>query len=187
MRVVGTLNACICSEYKRSSECSVNTVYSEIQHLRKYGTDPLRALFPPGSSLGPSAGDACSLARRAPATLGAAACSRGMSALAGRQGSPAVAPSSSRGDWSMRGWRHARAWLMLCERAKVRVQHRRAVSRGRVSVVLSGATVFTIFTICCLEPLYSYICAAAPRALLLRNHLKLAHPTLHDSMLNCAR
>ena len=28
-------------------------------------------------------------------------------------------------------WRHARAWLMLCERAKVRVLHRRAGRRGR--------------------------------------------------------
>ena len=31
-------------------------------------------------------------------------------------------------------WRHARAWLMLCERAKIRVQHRRAAGR-RGSVV----------------------------------------------------
>ena len=32
-------------------------------------------------------------------------------------------------------WRHARALLILCERAKVRVLHRRAGRRGRVSVV----------------------------------------------------
>ena len=36
--------------------------------------------------------------------------------------------------------RHARAWLMLCERAKVRVLHRRAGIRGRISVVWNHFT-----------------------------------------------
>ena len=44
-------------------------------------------------------------------------------------------------------WRLARAWLMLCEHAKVRVQHRRAVIRGRISVVWNH---------------FTPICAAAP-------------------------
>ena len=55
----------------------------------------------------------------------------------------------------MYAWRHARALLILCERAKVRVLHRRAGRRGRVSVVWNhfapvGAAVNTV-RCCCTE------------------------------------
>ena len=37
-------------------------------------------------------------------------------------------------------WRHARAWLMLCERAKARVKYRRAGFRGLNSATLDYFT-----------------------------------------------
>ena len=42
-------------------------------------------------------------------------------------------------EW-VHAWRHARAWLVLCERAKARVSHRRAGIRGHLSVVWNHFT-----------------------------------------------
>ena len=85
-------------------------------------------------------------------------------------------------------WRHAAlAWLMLCERAKVRVLHRRAGRRGRLSVVWNhfapvGAAVNRV-RCCCTEGIANgNACgvqlttrtSTAP----LWNHLMNAHPTL---------
>lgn len=87
-------------------------------------------------------------------------------------------------------WRHARAWLILCERAKVRVLHRRAGRRGRVSVVWNhfapvGAAVNSV-RCCCIEGIANgNTCgeqlttrSTAP----LWNHLMNAHPTLYADL-----
>ena len=86
----------------------------------------------------------------------------------------------------MYAWRHARALLILCERAKVRVLHRRAGRRGRVSVVSNhfapvGAAVNRV-RCCCTEGIVNgNACgvqlttrSTAP----LWNHLLTAHPML---------
>ena len=100
-----------------------------------------------------SAGDACSLARRAaPATLGAAACSRGMSALADRQGSPAVDPSSSRGDGPYVA-------------ARPCVAHALRACKGPCAAQTGG---HSRPHLCCLEPPYTYLCCCSkPCAVLL--------------------
>ena len=87
-------------------------------------------------------------------------------------------------------WRHARAWLILCERAKVRVLHRRAGRRGRLSVVWNhfapvGAAVNRV-RCCCTEGIANgSSCgvqlttrSTAP----LWNHLMYAHPTLYGEL-----
>ena len=91
----------------------------------------------------------------------------------------------------MYAWRHARALLILCERAKVRVLHRRAGRRGRVSVVWNhfapvGAAVNRV-RCCCTEGIANgNACgvqlttrtSTAP----LWNHLMNAHPTLYADL-----
>ena len=89
-----------------------------------------------------------------------------LSAEAGAECSGSV-PALAGGQAAMQHWvrlhardrvyarRHALAWLMLCERAKVRVLHRRAGRRGRVSVVWNhfapvGAAVNRV-RCCCTE------------------------------------
>ena len=84
-------------------------------------------------------------------------------------------------------WRHARAWLMLCERAKVRVLHRRA---GRGSVVWNhfapvGAAVNRV-RCCCTEGIANGNACGVQLTTRstwpLWNHLRNAHPTLYDAL-----
>ena len=87
-------------------------------------------------------------------------------------------------------WRHARAWLILCERAKVRVLHRRAGRRGRLSVVWNhfapvGAVVNRV-RCCCTEGIANGspcgVQLTARSTAPLWNHLMYAHPTLYGEL-----
>ena len=89
-------------------------------------------------------------------------------------------------------WRHACAWLILCERAKVRVLHRWAGRRGRVSVVWNhfarvGAAVNRV-RCCCTEGIANGNACGVQLKLTthstapLWNHLTNAHPTLYADL-----
>ena len=84
-------------------------------------------------------------------------------------------------------WRHASAWLMLCERAKVRVLHRQAGRRGSLSVVWNhftpvGAAVGSV-RCCCTEGIANGNACGVQLTIHrntapLWNHLMTAHPML---------
>ena len=81
-------------------------------------------------------------------------------------------------------WRHARAWLMLCEGAKARVLHRRAGRRGRVSVVWNHfAPVGAAVRCCCTEGIANGNACGVElnvnNTTPLWNHLRAAHPILY--------
>ena len=89
-------------------------------------------------------------------------------------------------------WRHASAWLMHRERAKVRVLHRRAGRRGGVSVVWNhftpvglGAAVDRV-RCCCTESIANgNACGVhliARSTAPLWNHLVMAHPMLYTEL-----
>ena len=87
-------------------------------------------------------------------------------------------------------WRYARAWLVLCDYAKARVQHRWASIRGRHSVVWNqftyvGGSLNRVYVrCCCTEGIANGddVCGVefnvndtAP----LWRHLKRAHPSVY--------
>ena len=85
-------------------------------------------------------------------------------------------------------WRHARVWLLLCDLARARVQHRWARIRGRRSVVWNhftsvGGTFNRVYVRCCCTEgvANGNTCGqelnvndTAP----LWRHLQMAHPVL---------
>lgn len=92
-------------------------------------------------------------------------------------------------EW-VHAWRHARAWLKLCERAQARVQHRWAIVRGR-SVVWNHFTplldAVNRVRCCCTEGVANG--NACGKQLVVNGntgplwkHLLAAHPTLYDRL-----
>ena len=94
-------------------------------------------------------------------------------------------------DW-VYAWRHARAWLVLCMIAKARVLHRRAVGRGRVSIVwnhftsVHGAAPSHV-RCCCIrdDGIPCGIVLRVSSSAQLWTHLQCTHPALF--ILNSAR
>ena len=94
-------------------------------------------------------------------------------------------------------WRHARAWLMLCDMAQARVQHRWASIRGRHSVVWNhftsvGGSLNRVYVRCCCNEgiangntcdVLLNVNDTAP----LWRHLQKAHPALYSQLRSRSR
>ena len=91
-------------------------------------------------------------------------------------------------EWVL-AWQHARAWLMLCDYAKAKVQHRWASIRGARSVVWNhftpcGGSLNRVYVrCCCTEGIANgNTCGVelnVNNTTPLWNHLRAAHPILY--------